>query len=209
MSMELLTGLQQAETDLLRMVERVRHLQTLVPIDMTPDPQPPVVQPPAQPTVRRSAGADKLRIKVQKASTPVKVWRLTDLWTTIEGSWEPSASVYSVPEWARSEFMSVFPMTGGNHNIYAVMLAPIGEGKVAPVRDERMKFWHNHGAFFQQPKSAGYFEQDIFGSFNPDAPEQSGGWSVSPEHPISDMVSGMGLPMNQHVSLFCVWRWVP
>lgn len=206
MSNELLEGLQTAERQLAATLALIDSLKTKVPIPMTPDPQPPTKPQPT--SVRRSLGVDKLRIEVQKVSTPSKVWRLTDLWTTVNGSWEPSTSVYSVPAWAISEFASVFPMTGGDHNIYAIMLARNGENVVLPVRDQKMKFWHNHGVFVKEPKASGYFEQDIFGSFNPDDPAQRGGWSVAPSHPVADMVNGMGLPLNHHVSLFCVWRWI-
>ncbi len=168
-------------------------------------PTVPVVEPPAQ-VVRQSAGVTKLRVGVTRSQQTSGAYRLTDLFTTIFGSWEISGSEYSIPEWARRDFMGIFPLAGGDHNVYCIVLGKDNQ----VVRDAKFSVWNSKDAFLVATKHDGFAEKDIYGSFNPDDPNQSGGWSarVSGVSEESDIVSGFGLPMNQHVSLFCVWRWV-
>ena len=172
-------------------------------------PTVPVVEPPS-PAVRQSAGVVKLRVNVTRSPREHGVYRLTDLFTTMFGSWEMGESVYSIPDWARRDFMGVFPMAGGDHNIYCVLLDE--NGKVIKVAT--FDIWHSGEAFRVTTKQDGFAEKDVYGSFNPDDPNQSGGWSARVASNIdsdligSDLMTGFGLPMNQHVSLFCVWRWI-
>ena len=169
----------------------------------------PVVAPPTPPApafaVRQSAGVTKLRVGVTRSPREYGVYRLTDLFTTMFGSWEMGESVYSIPDWARRDFMGVFPMAGGDHNIYAIVL---GKGGRA-IKEAKFDVWNSREAFLVPTKDYGFAEKDIYGSFNPDDPNQSGGWSARVAGNIdSDLMTGFGLPMNQHVSLFCVWRWI-
>lgn len=163
-----------------------------------------IIAPPITITdYRRSAGVDKLRVSVEKSPNANKYWRLIDMWTTNFGSWEVGSDPYSIPGWARNDYMSNFPLAGGDHNIYAMLL----DANRAPQPNRQVKFWHDHGAFLKVTNDKGFCEQDIYGSFNPDDPAQRGAWSVQPSG-AADRAVGFGLPMNHHVSLFAVWQWV-
>lgn len=169
----------------------------------------PVVAPPTPPAltfaVRQSAGVTKLRVGVTRSLSEHGVYRLTDLFTTLFGSWEMGTSEYSIPEWARNDFMSIFPMAGGDHNIYCVLL----DANDRVIKVATFDVRHGGEAFVVATKRDGFAEKDVYGSFNPDDLNQSGGWSARVAGPTdSDLMTGFGLPMNQHVSLFCVWRWV-
>lgn len=167
-------------------------------------PTVPVVEP-STPALRRSEGVIKLRVDVTRSPQTSGSYRLTDLFTTIFGSWEISGSEYSIPEWARRDFMGIFPLAGGDHNIYCIVLGKDNQ----VVRDAKFSVWNSKEAFFVATKQDGFAEKDIYGSFNPDDLNQSGAWSARVSGDIeSDTVYGFGLPMNQHVSLFCVWRWI-
>lgn len=166
-------------------------------------PTVPVVEPPA-PAVRQSAGVTKLRVGVTRSPREHGVYRLTDLFTTMFGSWEMGESVYSIPDWARRDFMSIFPMAGGDHDIYAIVLGEDGRA----IKEAKFDVWNSREAFLVPTKDYNFAEKDIYGSFNPDDLSQSGAWSAMVRSADSDLMTGFGLPMNQHVSLFCVWRWI-
>ena len=169
------------------------------PVVTSPTPQPP----PAM--VRQSAWVTRLRIRVARSPREYGVYRLTDIFTTMFGSWEVNGSDYSIPEWARRDFMSIFPMAGGDHNIYCVVL----DASDRVVKTAQFDIWHSGESFTVATKQDGFAEKDVYGSFNPDDLNQSGGWSALVSGSVdSDVMNGFGLPMNQHVSLFCVWRWV-
>ncbi len=175
--------------------------------DGAPVVSPPIIPTPivTAPTLRQSAGVTRLRVDVTRPPRYGGAYRLTDLFTTIFGSWEVGASEYSIPEWARRDFMGFFPMAGGDHNIYCIVLGK--DNRV--LRDAKFSVWNSKEAFLVATKQDGFAEKDVYGSFNPDDLNQSGAWSARVADVIeSDTVCGFGLPMNQHVSLFCVWRWI-
>ncbi len=150
-----------------------------------------------------------------------KVYRLTDLFTTQSGSWEPSDRRGAVPSWARERYLrplsapDFFDDAGGDHHLFARVLDVDGNPVVA---DNLVRYWSDgferlgepgyNGYVRMTPKRAsGWANQPVFNSFSPERGE-TGAWCWCPEG-AADVVCGGGLPNNEHVSMFAVWKAEP
>ncbi|MBX3014387.1 MAG: hypothetical protein KF832_22890 [Caldilineaceae bacterium] len=148
------------------------------------------------------------------------IYRLKDLFTTRDGSWEPSAQPGSVEAWARDSYLlpphhpEYFDDAGGDHNLFVRVLDEQGK----PLRTADLVIGWSDGvhllgeANFAQfikmtitPKArSGWGNQPIWNSFNPEQGE-TGAWAFCPRG-AADVVVGGGLPHNQHISWFAVWQ---
>ena len=153
------------------------------------------------------------------AMTPeTRVWQVVDIFTTFNGSWEPSpADQFSIDQWARDDYL--FPPThpnfntsgGGDHHIQVC---------VTGLTDERLVgagvLFTSDGVQHLQPvinpalitqrntESSGWCNIPIFSSSNPPV---LGPWSVAKfSTGTADIVTGIGLPWNWHVSTFVVYK---
>lgn len=151
------------------------------------------------------------------ALTPeTRVWQVVDIFTTFNGSWEPNpADQFAVDQWARDDYL--FPPEhpsfntggGGDHHIQVcvtgldgerlsgagVLFTSDGVEHLQPADDPSLITQRN-------TESSGWCNIPIFANSNPPAP---GPWSVA-KFGIADIVTGMGLPWNWHVSTFVVYK---
>ena len=146
------------------------------------------------------------------------VYRIKDIFTTRDGSWEPSAREGSLPAWAREAHLrphtapDYFDDGGGDHHLFARVLDLNGRPVVA---NGLVKYWSDgfgqlgnptyQNYVRMTPKSgSGWANQVIFNSFGPERGER-GAWCWCPDGP-ADVVVGGGMPSNWHVSFFAVWQ---
>lgn len=146
-----------------------------------------------------SDGAKRLNLQIE--TLPNGIYELVDLFTTQDGSWEPSSAPYSVPQWAL-KYLPGFSSAGAATHAFARVEDERGAAIAVDVRyqagglidfvatDEKPEMWSNH---------------QINGSYNPIAGER-GSWSMYPALSAAQRISGIGLPGNYHVSVFAVWR---
>lgn len=148
------------------------------------------------------------------------VYRIKDIFTTRDGSWEWSDKPGAIEPWARAAYLlppshpAYFDDAGGNHHLFARVLDQEGKPILEP---EQIICWsdglHRLGqANFEQaiqmtisPKvKSGWGNQPIWNAFAPERGE-SGPWAWCPRG-AADVVVGGGLPNNWHVSWFVVWQ---
>src|SRR3990172_3948580 len=161
--------------------------------------------------MRVSDGAKALGIEVIEAKTEKKVFRVKDIFTTYQGSWENKASVYSPPSWAKDEYLKPtghpqqFDEAGGDRHIFTRVEfqgAPLATLVSTYTKDAKNRETRSTGE-----KRSGWQNRPITGSFLPEKGEK-GYWCAKPGSPedAADEVWGMGLPNNHHVSSFIVWE---
>ncbi len=148
------------------------------------------------------------------------IYRIKDVFTTCDGSWDPSNATGAIEQWATSSYLlppndpTYFDDAGGAHHIFARVLDL--EGKPITNQDEFI-CWsdgvHLLGqANFAQyikmtitPKArSGWGNQPIWSSFSP-ARGETGPWAWCPRG-AADVIVGGGLPDNLHISWFVVWQ---
>lgn len=146
------------------------------------------------------------------------VYRVKDIFTTRDGSWDPSDKPGSVTQWARERYLrplsapDYFDDAGGDHHLFARVLDPNG----APLKSQGLvRYWSDglpklgdalyNGYIRMTPKErSGWANLVNFNHFSPERNEQ-GPWCWSPEG-AADVVVGGGMPNNLHVSFFVVWQ---
>jgi hypothetical protein len=149
------------------------------------------------------------------------VYRVKDLFTTRDGSWEPSNREGALPQWARDRYLrpfgapDYFDDAGADHHLFARVLDLDGR----PLTDaDLVQFWSGGFAKLGDPAYQGY---------RPATPKQRSGWAnipvfshYSPERGeigpwcwcprgAGDVVEGGGMPFSWHVSTFAVWQAEP
>ena len=148
------------------------------------------------------------------------VYRLKDLFTTRDGSWDPSSNPGSVDQWARDSYLlpphhpEYFDDAGGDHNLFARVLDENGQ---ALSTADLVICWSDGAHLLGDPnfpqfvkmkispkERSGWGNQPIWNHFSPERGE-TGAWAFCP-HGAADVVVGGGLPNNQHVSWFAVWQ---
>jgi hypothetical protein len=146
------------------------------------------------------------------------VYRVKDIFTTRDGSWEPSDKPGSVTAWAREQYLrpwhapDYFDDAGGDHHLFARVLDRNGQ----PLKQEGLvRCWSDGfqklgdinytGYISLTPKEkSGWANLVLFTSYNPDRDER-GPWCWCPAG-AADVVVGGGMPYNWHVSFFVVWQ---
>jgi len=149
------------------------------------------------------------------------IYRLTDAWTVRKGLWEVLPDeLGSVDQWAIDLTWTGAKIngSGSDHDIFAVVLDEQG----APITGKGVLFFTNPCAAWTGQDAAAIKIQDtrnteagtppqiascalpIFQSYAPSRGEY-GAWSVAPLG-RADVLAGIGLPLNEHISTFGVWQ---
>jgi hypothetical protein len=227
-------------------VRRVDWEATLKPDTGTPvtpppptEPEPPTepVEPPDEgtPTTpkieverRISEWIEHYNVTIRElAERPDKptgdvLYVLKDLFTTLNGSWEPIALPGSVPQWARDEYLKPFDApdyfddAGGDHHLFAAVIGL--DGKF--VKNQDIIYWSDgfemlgdsayDGYVHRLTKEKSGWANIITGPGSSFVPErdESGPWCWAPVG-AAEVICGGGLPANHHISFFAVWQAVP
>jgi hypothetical protein len=144
------------------------------------------------------------------------VYVLKDVFTTRDGSWEPSELPFAAPDWARAAYLDpgVFTKAFERTNLYAAVL------------DEADNFIHGHPILswsdgFERLGDASYdgfvrqnawetpgWSTMVMYSSSSYAPGsgQTGPWCWMPADVAAEVVCGGGLPDGEAVSIFAVWQ---
>ena len=148
------------------------------------------------------------------------VYMIQDVFTTRNGSWEPTGESLSVPQWARNDYLKPFGAAdwfddaGADHHIFGAVIGLDGN----LIREQEIVFWSdgfdklgdsNYDGFVsQQTKSGSGWTNLPMGPGSNFVPErgESGPWSWMPGGAMAEVFSGGGLPANHHISTFVVWR---
>lgn len=136
--------------------------------------------------------------------------RVVAIFTTRDGSWEPSDKPGSVPQWARDTYLKpanhpqYFDDAGAAQNLFGAVM---DNGYMVPRGT--MHFWtytDNQNHTDQRVKLSGWANIALWpsSSYVPDRGEK-GPWAWQPKGIKSDVVKGGGLPQRWHVSTFAVW----
>jgi len=150
------------------------------------------------------------------------VYVVKDIFTTRDGSWEPSNHPGSVQQWARDTYLrpfgaqDYFDDAGADHHMFSRV--ETNDGKFVP--ESSIVYWSDGLSKLDDPNYDGYVnvktkERSGWGNvvLSPGAnyyPDQgkSGPWSVKVDG-ASEIVTGLGMPVSMHVSFFVVWQAVP
>lgn len=134
------------------------------------------------------------------------VYRVKDIFSTRNGSWETSTDFGGIDQWAKDAHWSgaKFDGAGGDHNFFILALDEAGQ----PIPGKGLLFWQ--GAMTadftpSDPRTAKHDGSEnipVFGSYAPDRDEH-GSWSGAVLGK-SDVLMGVGMPWNHHVSTFLV-----
>ena len=149
------------------------------------------------------------------------VYRVHDIFTTRDGSWEPSSAYGSLPQWARDSYLrpwgapDYFDDAGGDHHLFARVLDLDGN----PLKErDLICYWSDgfarlgdagyQGYVHMTPKEgSGWANNVIFNSYDPEG-GGVGAWCWCPVG-AADVVVGGGMPHNHHISTFAVWQAQP
>lgn len=135
------------------------------------------------------------------------VYRVKDIFTTRDGSWEPSDKPGSVPSWAREAYLKppkhaqYFDDAGADHHLFGAVMAD--SGNLQPHGTVHF-YTHtdNSNHTDQRVKWSGWGNVPIFGHSTTPGP-----WAWYPKNNFkTDVVKGGGLPGGWHVSTFVVWE---
>jgi hypothetical protein len=204
------------------------------PADPTPTPPPPTPTP--QPHLQRRVGTWVARLNLavkaiadRPDSPPAgdTVYLIKDIFTTRDGSWEPSSVYGSVDAWARDAYLKpfgdpeYFDDAGADHHLFAAILDR--DGKLLKNMD--MLYWSDGFLQLGNPAYDGYV-QGSNGFRYPRTKERSGWanivadggsnyvpergemgpWCWTPQGLPAEVMCGGGMPAKQHISVFVVWQ---
>ncbi len=183
------------------------------------------LEPPASFIRRKSAGAEHMNLAIRSlderpdAPGGEIVYFVKDIFTTQDGSWEPSDKQYTIEQWARDAYLKPFGApdyfddAGADHHLFAAVIGL--DGQLMKLKD--IQFWSDgfdklgdpsyNGYVFRQTKDkSGWINIPIEGgsSFVPERGEM-GPWCWVPTG-AAEVVCGGGMPAKQHVSTFVVWQ---
>lgn len=163
--------------------------------------------------MRISEWATKFNVTIHPATGQPgeTIYRVKDLFTTRDGSWDPSDKPGSVPQWARDTYLKptnhpqYIDDGGADHHLFGAVaqgdrLQPHGTihywtfSDNGNHTDQRVKL-HGWGNIVMWSSS----------SFVPERGER-GPWAWQPAGVKADIVVGGGMPSNWHVSFWCVWE---
>jgi hypothetical protein len=203
------------------------------PTEPPPTEPPPTEPPPTEPppAVNRRLGTwvDELGLQIKGlADRPDRpagdtVYLIKDVFTTRDGSWEPTAVYGSIDQWAREAYLKpvgdpeYFDDAGADHHLFAAILDL--EGRL--VKSFPITYWSDGFAMLGDPTYAGYATQFtkeksgwgnlVMGPSSSYVPERGehGPWCWMPQGLPAEVMCGGGMPAKQHVSVFVVWQAVP
>ena len=158
------------------------------------------------------------------------VYLIKDIFTTRDGSWDPSSVYGSVDQWARDAYLKpfgdpeYFDDAGADHHLFAAILDK--DGKLLKNMD--MLYWSDGFAQLGNPAYSGYvmgsdgfryprtkdrsgWANIIMSESSNYVPErgESGPWCWTPYGLPAEVICGGGMPAKQHISVFAVWQAVP
>ena len=164
------------------------------------------------------------RPDAEEASAPGDiVYLIKDVWTTRDGSWEPSDARGAAPAWAREAYLrplgapDYFDDAGGDHHLFAAVIGLDEEY----VRGQEILYWSD---------GLEMLGDEAYDSYTVRETKQGSGWINIPIGPgssyvperdeagpwcwtlgegavgVAEVFCGGGLPANQHVSTFVVWQ---
>lgn len=174
--------------------DHVRIGQWIAPLNITVCP---IAQRPDQPVAKNG-------VKYQ----------LKDLFTTANGSWDPSDKPGSIDPWAREQYLTpLFSEAGAATHLFAAVIGLDGQ----LIHGKQIVFWSDGIDKLVDPNYQKYIFQytnersgwcNLFmapsAGYTPERGE-AGPWCWSPVG-ASDVIVGGGLPNRQHVSIFAVWQ---
>ncbi|MCC9074815.1 M23 family metallopeptidase [Litorilinea aerophila] len=147
------------------------------------------------------------------------VYLVKDIFTTRDGSWEPSDQPGSVPQWARDDYLKPFGApdyfddAGGDHHLFAAVIGLDGQ----LMRGKEIVYWSDgfdklgdptyNGYIYRQTKEQSGWANIITGPGSSYVPErgESGPWCWAPTG-AAEVVCGGGMPSKHHISMFVVWQ---
>jgi hypothetical protein len=150
-------------------------------------------------------------------------YRVNDIFTTRDSSWEVSSVEGSITDWARSTYLKpwghedYFDDAGGDHHLFGGVYNE-ATGRMEKTASIRYYTWTDNGnsVLFPVKTKSGWANNVIWNSFNPDldlntATGERGAWAWRPELngiPAETVVGG-GMPFKWHVSFFATWTLEP
>lgn len=150
------------------------------------------------------------------------VYVIKDIFTTRNGSWEPSDEFGSVPQWARDDYLKpwgapdYFDDGGADRHLFIAVIGIDGE----LVRQQPVFFWSDgfnmlgdrtyHGYIHRLTKQNSGWINIPMGPSSSYTPErgEAGPWCWAPNGRSEVMVGG-GVPARRHISVFAVWQAIP
>jgi len=190
------------------------HVPSNEPVEPEP-PDPP--SPPASGVEQRLAdGYSQMNMSIEQ-TIAIPKYVVKDIFTTRDGSWEPSSRQYSVTQWARDSYLKPwgaqdhFDDAGGATHLFGAVIGLNGWLlKNVPIRFFTRDGKHEHTARTKAGSGWANMFMNRDSSFNP-VNGATGVWCWSPED--AELLCGGGLPQidgyTTHTSTFCVWQQVP
>lgn len=171
---------------------------------------------------RVSTEAVKFNIAIAPATVAAgqPVYRVRDIFTTRDGSWEPSGVPGAIPQWARDAYLrpwgapDYFDDGGGDHHMFGAIVDATTNRTIKPAA---IHYWTwtdnaNHVTMPVKDKS-GWANVLMFNIFYPDLDADPntgarGAWAWTPavDGIAADVVKGGGMPFDWHVSFFITWE---
>jgi hypothetical protein len=142
-----------------------------------------------------------------------------DIFTTHNGSWEPSDDYGSVTQWARDDYLKPFGApdyfddAGADHHLFAAVYGLDGE----LMRKKGIVYWSDGFESLNDLGYTGFVDRETkehsgwinipIGPGSSYVPErgESGPWCWMPVDG-SEVVCGGGLPAKNHISTYVVWQ---
>lgn len=164
---------------------------------------------------RISDEAIKFNISIDKATPGAdgKVYRIRDIFTTRDGSWEVSGAEGGIPQFARDTYLrpfgaaDYFDDAGGDHHMFGGVYNEVNRNM---QNDAVIHYWTwtddgNHVDTPVKVKS-GWANVLMFNKYDHTKGVQGAwAWKVKSSIP-SDVIKGGGMPgMGWHVSFFATW----
>jgi len=165
--------------------------------------------------------ATKFNIKILSPTVMAGsyVYRIKDIFTTRDGSWEPSSKEGSIEQWARDTYIraygspNYFDDAGGDHHLFGGVYDPIAKEMKKDVKIFYYTWTDNANDTLVPVKpQSGWANNVIYNSFNPDMDldpntgrRGAWAWTVGDGSIPADTVLGGGMPFKWHVSFFATW----
>lgn len=123
-------------------------------------------------------------------------YELVELFTTQDGSWEPSNKYFSVPLWALT-YLPGFTSAGAATHAFV----RVEDTNRKPITID-VRF--GSAAISTNSKPEMWAIQQVSGNYKPDHGERG---SMTIDFPAArQRIEGVGLPWNNHVSVFAIYR---
>ena len=163
---------------------------------------------------RISDWAKQLNVIIQPATVAVgqPVLRVKDVFTTRDGSWEPSQALGSIPQWARDTYLKpygspdYFDDGGGDRHVFGCVWDTPNNRPIKSGSIHYYTWTDNKNHVDTQVKAqSGWANVVMYNKYFPDQGER-GAWAWYPASSVpADVVLGAGMPYNNHVSYFASW----